>query len=62
MVIEIHVNVPLWYILKIGREFHEDMEYHDGPPKLQNGLLQPAQMDPVHRNHICNEAMIKFKI
>ena len=53
MVIELHVNVLLWYILEIGREsFMNDMKYHDGPPKPQSRQLWPAQMDPDNRNHI----------
>jgi hypothetical protein len=39
--------------------FHDDVEYHDGPPNRQSSQLWPAQMDPENRNHICNQAMIK---
>ena len=64
MVIELHVNgkrSTMVYIEDWAGIYHENMEYpsHDGPPKVQNGLLQPPQRDPAH---ICNEAMIKFKI
>ena len=29
--------------------FHDDMEYHDGPPKRQSRQLWPAQIDPENR-------------